>query len=208
MREITIDWNKFKTEVVAAGLPVFYEEVARGTRVWAHEVSVTWVALLTSESDVVDFQENYAALWNKPGAESLHPVQILSSNAFQMQANAVSVEVAAGQTGSVDFKIENYSGENFTSKYLNGAEIYCSNASVGDWAEAQIVDVDNILGYGANTVLKSYVKKMFIFPNVRQVITASAPGQIPVGLYIRIVYHSTGATSPVLYVNYDIELKG
>jgi len=125
-----------------------------------------------------------------------------------MQADAVYSEVQKGTTGTIDFKIENHGDEAFVTKYLAGAEIFTDGAALGDWAESQIIDIDGVLGMGANTVLKTYVRKKYLFNGKCQTIEASAPGAIPVGLYIRVLYHSVGTeTNPKIYINYDIELR-
>ena len=139
------------------------------------------------------------------------PIPIVStepSNCYQMQADAVSKVCAKGTTTTVDYEMVNRDGESYTIKYLNGAEVTAVDAVNGDWAECSIVDVNNVLGYGENVTLKTYVIKKFLFPGYVHTIPAMAPGAIPVGCVMRTVYHSVGTVKdPTIYINFDVEVR-
>ena len=125
------------------------------------------------------------------------------TSSYMRQTDAISKQWTSNPC-VIDFKIENHAGESFANKFLWGGEIYVKDGAVGDYATLQIVDVDNLLGYGAGLVLKEYVKKKFIVPGLWHQGTDSCPGKIPVGVYLRCNYYHVGSNEPLILINYDI----
>ena len=217
--DINLSYADLVSTVAAKGLKWQHVEIADRYSLWALENAVTYHATIFKDNaevggidpeqeaaNLIDYTTKYAQSANAPISSK---VLTEPDNNFQMQADAVSSVCAKGTTTTIDYRMVNHAGESYTVKYLNGAEIYTDNCALGDWAESQIVDIDNVLGYGANLVLKTYVRKKYLFPNIKQTVMATAPGAIPVGLYIRVIYHSVGtSTDPTIYINYDIEIKG
>lgn len=86
-------------------------------------------------------------------------------------------------TSNFDYKI---SEDNL---YLTGSEIIYQNCLWGDFITFQIIDIDNILGLGANTVLNEYVPKWYLDPdNSYKKVVQSYGGEIPKNVYIRVKY--------------------
>ena len=85
-----------------------------------------------------------------------------------------------------------------STKALFGAALIYKDAVDGDWVEIKIVDVDNVLGYGAGTVVGTFVNKWYIDSNRtdwgHQCDFAKT---IPEGVYVRLAYHSTGTVNDV-----------
>jgi len=138
------------------------------------------------------------------------------ANTFTMQMVAKDATATKNSTTSIDFKIENYTDfpntgqdESFTSKYIWGGKLITKNAVHGDYAVFLIVDVDNILGYGAGFIAKEYIKKVFIDPDRTMEFKSFSPGEIPIGLYLRCKYTSIGTENDVkAYINYELHTKG
>ena len=128
------------------------------------------------------------------------------TSSYCLQADATSANVTTS-TYNLDFKIQNHSGESFAYKYIWGGKIYVDNANLGDYVAIQIVDVDNILGYGLGTVLKQYIRKHFVFDKTLDSFRTNCPGKCPIGLYVRLIYNKTGANNPTVFVNYEIHTK-
>ena len=143
--------------------------------------------------------------------ESLSPpmetVETIPSNKFAMQRDGCCTTFTAGATGTMDFKIENHDAENFLVKYLWGADFMAKDSEFFDWAAFSIIDKDNVLGYGVDVVIKKYVLKKYVFSSVHIECNAFAPGAVPVGLYLRCEYHSTGSSDVKFAINYHIEVK-
>jgi hypothetical protein len=100
-----------------------------------------------------------------------------------------------------------------TEKQLRGGwyEILDSNAVIGDYVEQSVVDKDDVLGYfsaygltvGQDVLeLKKYIKTEYVNPNTagqRQVFQVNSTFVVTAGLYLRVLYESTGAN--------DVQMK-
>lgn len=120
------------------------------------------------------------------------------NNAYNFCGDGVSGTATKNSVTNIDFKILT------TDKYLHGGQLFIESAVHGDWVECQIVDIGNVLGYGANTVLRTFLYKWFIDPtNGNTTIEAPFVGKIPVNTYLRIKYHSIGTVLDVkVAINY------
>lgn len=119
-------------------------------------------------------------------------------NIFDYSENAVSGTATKNSTTSIDLKVTT------TKTYLNGAEILYQNAVWGDYVVLQVIDIDNVLGYGANTVLKEYVHKRYIHPDLKyDEVELPYAGLIPQNVYLRVKYTSIGTSNDVnVAINY------
>ena len=99
--------------------------------------------------------------WHPERDEQGNVIQRIEyASCYCLQGDAISATVTSG-TQNIDFKIQNHTGESYTNKFIWGAEYYVTNSNNGDYCAFQIVDVDNILGYGAGFVVKHYIRKHF-----------------------------------------------
>ena len=86
---------------------------------------------------------------------------------------------------------------------LQGGYYWVQNPSLGDKVSLAVVDVDDILGYGSNTILSEYVKQMPIAPwDHHQEIEASTAALISSGLYLQLKYENTSASTVNFGVTY------
>lgn len=124
-------------------------------------------------------------------------------NKFDFDAQGVLGTVTKNTTTSIDFKIVDTGGV-----YINGGTLLLQDHVWGDWFEIQIIDIDNILGYGANTVLKNYIKKWYVHPDMPCLeLEAEYAGHILKDLYLRCKYHSVGTTNNVkVALNYKMHI--
>jgi len=86
---------------------------------------------------------------------------------------------------------------------LRGGHYWVKGSSAGDSLSFQVVDVDNILGSGAGTVVTEYVSNLPVAPwdHQRELLSPTA-AEIPAGLYLRVVYVNTGMSPVNLGVDY------
>ena len=86
---------------------------------------------------------------------------------------------------------------------LRGGHYWAKTPNVGDTVSFQVVDVDNILGGGAGAVVTEYVSDLPVAPwdHQRELLSPTA-AVVPAGLYLRIVYVSTGAEAVSLGIDY------
>lgn len=95
-----------------------------------------------------------------------------------------------------------------SNQYLHSGELFTKDGAYGDWIEVQIIDIDNVLGYGVNTILRQYIKKFFINPTGNLEVRSPYIGKTPTDVYIRIIYHSVGLVlDPKVYVNLFFHTK-
>lgn len=88
---------------------------------------------------------------------------------------------------------------------IDGGEIIATNVVQGDKISCQVIDIDNIFGMGANFILGQFVTDWFLVPGSisKWNFTINYPAKVFAGLYLRIIYKSTGVDSDVwLAVNY------
>jgi hypothetical protein len=73
---------------------------------------------------------------------------------------------------------------------------------VGDWADLEIVDIDNLLGYGEGLVVAKYGSEVHFVPNDQGTLVFQFKKDVPPGLYLRVKYHNTGAEAVSFVINY------
>lgn len=112
-------------------------------------------------------------------------------NKFDFAANAFEGTATKDSTTDIDFKMS----ENL---FLNGGLLLYKDAAWGDYFAIQIIDIDNILGYGANTILKNYITKWYVHPDTHCLeLHAEYAGKVLKDLYVRLKYTSVGTTNDV-----------
>ncbi len=106
----------------------------------------------------------------------------------------------AGQATSHDLAITD-------DVLIDGGVLVVLNGVIGDKITFQVVDIDNIKGYGANTVLGQYKTDWYINPqeSVQLDFTSRYPAKVFAGLYLRVVYTSTGSNNLDVIVNYKLQ---
>lgn len=90
--------------------------------------------------------------------------------------------------------------------FITGGVMRTLNAAFGDVATFQVVDKDNVIGYGAGAVLGQYVTNWYMRSDSQEQINENIPypAKIPAGLYLRIVYTSVGTTDVTVSIMYRL----
>lgn len=108
--------------------------------------------------------------------------------------DATNFTALAGQVTTSDFKLVGF-------EYLESGKIWCENCNLGDFLSIYLVDVDNLLGYGAGAVLNEYLRKQWVIPNLLLEFRGE-PNKLPIdGLFVRANYTSTGASDVEVFAN-------
>lgn len=117
---------------------------------------------------------------------------------FNYSETGVTGTVTKNSITNIDLKVTE------SHIYLNGGRILYENAVFGDYLTFQVVDIDNVLGYGANTVLAEFIHKRYIDPNSTQdSMYVPYAAFIPQNTYVRLKYTSIGTSTDVnVAVNY------
>lgn len=105
----------------------------------------------------------------------------------------------AGQTTNNDLLISD-------DMLIDGGMLVALSSNLGDKVNLQVIDKDNILGYGANTVLGQYMTDWYMNPDTSTQINFqnTYPAKLYAGLYLRVIYVSTGQTDVDVLVNYRL----
>lgn len=122
---------------------------------------------------------------------------------YEVKATGYRGTAAAGVTTNIDFAV------GAEDRYMNGLTLILHDHAEADTIGLQVVDVDNVLGYGAGVVLKTFGLNW----NVNH--TQANQGQnafnyvarLPAGIYVRVIYNSTGGASVVVKLNLLLHKK-
>jgi len=90
--------------------------------------------------------------------------------------------------------------------FVTGGKLRVKNANFGDTVCLQVVDVNNVLGFGANLVLAQFITNWGLVDDQEQQFDEDSPypAKVPAGLYLRLVYTSTGTVAPNVIMNWDL----
>lgn len=191
-----IDWNQFKTFITDRGLTIHENELNDSDLLLeAHDGPVVRECKVKNgTSEHTDYTSNYQSKANIPvGAMQLSGVKDPRSMRARMIGSHYAT-VAAGTTKNIDWAIPQLSwlGVNKQS-YFDGVEYYAGNSTVGDTITFQVVDVDGI-AYPAGTVLEEFATNWYVMGDTHSTLILYK-AKLVAGMYIRVVYTSTGATN-------------
>lgn len=121
--------------------------------------------------------------------------QIVLIDAFsyngQYNVKATGFQGTAPQhtTTNVDFAV------GAEDRYIQGVRLILKNHAFSDTVDFQIVDKDNVLGYGAGAVLNQFAYSWNVNSEVQDQGQTSFNyvARIPAGTYLRVAYHGTGS---------------
>jgi len=122
---------------------------------------------------------------------------------YEVKATGYRAIAAAGAASNLDFSV------GIEDRHISGMNLLLVNHADADTIQFKVIDLDNILGYGAGIVIKTFG----IDWNVDH--TKSDQGRdifnfvarIPAGLYIRISYTSTGIIDVIVKPNFLLHKK-
>lgn len=198
-------WTSFKALVLNKELYMQYIELGRKYDIYASEGRFMWhcgIEKTTPENDDQgDFEDNYKSNCNQ---KILEPITIngfrkYNSGAKDLYRYSVKDTVTANGTKNIDKK--------FTENVYIYGGVYelVGDANNGDYLDIQVIDIDNVLGYGANTILATFIENEYV--NVERKfneITSEDGNIIPTGVYLRAKYTAAGNNTPILIVRYKL----
>ena len=122
---------------------------------------------------------------------------------YEVKATGFRGSASAGTTTNLDFSV------GAEDRHLSGLSIVLVDHAEADTVGLSVVDVDNVLGYGAGVVLKTFGLNW----NVDH--TKSDQGshvfnfvaRMPAGIYLRVSYVSTGAAAVTVKLNVMLHKK-
>lgn len=84
-------------------------------------------------------------------------------------------------------------------RWVSGGILLAQGTHWGDKVALQIIDKDNVLGYGANTVLDEYVTDFYLVTDTEFQVQLESPyvALVPANVYLRLLYTNTSLLDAV-----------
>lgn len=123
-------------------------------------------------------------LRDSEGALIVRTRAFTNSDGFRFRGDSFSGSVAASTTTDIDFEISQ-------ERYINGGRLLIDNIGSNDKMTFQVVDKNNVMGYGANLVLDQFIKDYFVPTTGNLEVRLDYPAKIYAGLFLRLKYTST-----------------
>jgi len=129
--------------------------------------------------------------WPPAEPSSIQDVQLKNFqdlSGYNVFRKGFNLTATAGQTNEFEAKYA-------ANMMLQGAAYKLDgNVNDGDYVEIEMVDVDNILGYGAGFVLGKFAETNYVWADQEFSCCCPDAKLVPAGIYIRFRYESTGST--------------
>lgn len=90
------------------------------------------------------------------------------------------------------------------ARLIDGIQVVLKDHAFGDSIALYVVDVDNMLGYGAGAVLDSFATNWYVAADTQSqgVVRLPYGAEVVAGLYVRLAYTSVGGTN--VSVNFNL----
>lgn len=209
---IKVNWSDFKSFVDAKSISIQWFAFSNKYELRALDgpfivsCQIDKQETAPNPSDQKDFEDNYKAAGNQNAKTTVEipttkPVHLFALNeGSTLRARLIgiqSVTATKNSTTDHDWKIPqlSYQAVNKAS-FMDGVQYYAKDAEVGDNLTFQVIDIDNILGYGAGTVLDEFGKDWYVMPD-KEVTIRLYKASLIKDLYIRLKYTSIGTVNDV-----------
>lgn len=115
-----------------------------------------------------------------------------NADSLKFRGTGIAGTATKDASTDIDYKLTE-------DRFINGVQIFLKNQVWGDNLDFQVVDVDNILGYGAGVVLDQFGTSWYVDPDTcdQGDLRVEYPALVLDGIYIRIRYNSVGTTDDV-----------
>lgn len=120
----------------------------------------------------------------------------MSADNVKFRGTSLSFTAVAGTSTNGQHKITE-------GRLFDGIGLLVKDAAWGDSIRLQVVDVDNVLGYGAGVVLDEFATTWLVNPQAydQGQWRLEYSAEVPANFYIRLIYNSVGATDVGVGVN-------
>lgn len=124
--------------------------------------------------------------------QAVRKVSDLDADKAKFKLQGFKGSCAVNTTTSIDFKLPE-------DRWVAGGIIIAQGTHWGDKLCLQVIDIDNVLGYGANTVLDEYVTDFYLVSDSEFQLQLECPyvALVPANLYIRVKYTNTSLIDAV-----------
>lgn len=225
---INTSWQDLKDKIAEVKTPYHYGQDENLYEIFLLDIDLVYTtqihlgnvpessAITQEQNDLnkADFEGNYKDGANKPFSSV---GMSITTTAPRNDHEMIKDGLAHGHIDSssylatpyeLDFRIP----DTYTTVYLWGVSAHVKDFGDDDYLEMQIIDKDNILGYGENVVLKEYDQvwaQMIAKSNEPFFTPDGAPGELAGGLYARVLYFPSDAskTDIKLWIDYLLTVK-
>lgn len=186
---MVVGWAELKAFADARGLSIQYVDLGVKYALAAFDgIFALHCEINKSSDDAADFDANYKANGNKPVKQRSYN-NLGEDDRFSFFGKAFSFTAIKNISTTYDFLLDQ-------AYALKGGSFYSEDSIPGDYIKCQIVDVDNVLGYGAGFVVAEYIDKWYVYALQQIHINNEFVGVMPVsGLYFRVVYTSDASAT-------------
>lgn len=123
-----------------------------------------------------------------------------STGGFRFRGASFSGDVSANSTQDIDYEITQ-------ERWINGGRAIIDNIGEDDTVTFQVVDKNNVLGFGAGLVLDEFISGFYVPQDGSLEIALAYPAKILQGLFLRIKYTSTHASGCKVKCNLYLHWK-
>jgi hypothetical protein len=129
----------------------------------------------------------------------LNRIEAFATDNVSVNNQGVLGTAIAGHVTNIDLKM-------LDDNFIIGGILHTLNTKFGDHVILQVIDIDNILGFGPNTVLGQYCTTWYLRDDQQEQLDENNPypSKIAAGLYLRLIYTSTGETDVTVIINYRL----
>jgi hypothetical protein len=121
----------------------------------------------------------------------------MSADSCKFRGQGFAFTATAGTTTDHDYKLT-------AARLVEAPFLICKGHAWGDYIRFQVVDVDNILGYGAGAVLDEFATTWYLDDSMQtqRPVDLWYSAEVVSGLYIRVKYTSVGGSNVDVKVNF------
>ena len=168
------------------------EETTLGNIVTQHDASVVVTQPPLSVSiDQPKDSDGFPLLKNSPFADSI---------GFRFRGASFKVNITGNSTEDYDYLLT-------AERWVNGGCLIINNRGADDKVTFQVVDKDNLFGFGAGVVLDEFINDFYIPEDGKLEITLDYPARLIQGLYLRMKYTSTHVDGCTVKCNLYLHMK-
>ena len=195
-----VSWTTVKAAADSGFKLRYFEERGRYF-IYAFDDSFSFYCTLPNLEEAGDEQEDFetnyktaaeSRITDTDGTKLIRTKPLANTDNLLFRATGFTGTATKNTTSNIDYQIPE-------QRFITGAAFMCKNHVWGDKACLQVVDVDNLLGFGAGLVLNEFVKDWYMIEDQQSqgLVQTPYPAKLIQGLYLRIAYSSVGTESDV-----------
>jgi len=162
--------------------------------------------LQKNTDDYSNYESTYSGRLNLTGSYDVNGKIIVSNYpfsdaaGFRFRGTSFTGTALAESTTDIDYKLVN-------ERYINGGRLLVSNIGSNDKLTFQVVDVENVLGFGENVVLDEFITDYYVPTSGNLEVKLDYPAKIMSGLYVRLKYTNSTQLDTLIKCNLYLHWK-